>query len=305
MNSVQIKCFLTLAECLSFSETAEKMYVAQPTLSKYIQSMENELELKLIDRSHRKIQLTQEGSLIYEYLKNTTEEFTDVVFQAHNIGKEQTKLSVVLLEGLDTDRILKPLLDYQFFNGSVSISFEQLPSYQIPTFLANGKYDLAVTMEDRIQSSIQPKKNIKYEVALPGRLNLFYSVLHPVNQLARAPVFADFKEDTFYFPAYYSKVLENKTLRGNSPMDLYREFLGYTPKIKIVESMGSILPNLLNGSGVCILGEHSRVYSSKNIKSLVTPIKSDIVYAWCEDRETDLIRDILAFNQEHELNKLV
>ncbi|MCC8142076.1 MAG: LysR family transcriptional regulator [Lachnospiraceae bacterium] len=305
MNTLQIKCFMALAECGSFSETAEKMYVAQPTLSKYIMSMESELELQLVDRSHRKIQLTQEGSLIYEYFKNATGDFTDVLFQAHNLGKEQDTLSVVLLEGLDTDRVLKPLLDYQFFNGNVSLSFEQLPSYQIPTFLANGKYDLAVTMEDRIQSSIRPKKNIKYEVAMPSRLNLFYSVFHPVNQLARSPAFIDFKNDIFYFPMYYSKILEDERSQVNAPIDLYRDLLGYTPNIKVVDSMASILPNLLNGSGVSILGEHSRVNSSQNIKSIVTPIKCDIVYAWCEERETDLIRDILTYNREHPTNKFL
>ncbi len=306
MNSVQIECFMEVVQCQSFSEASEKLYIAQPTLSKYVKSIEEELELQLIDRSHRKIQLTPEGKLIYEFFEKSATEFSDVVFRAHNLGKGQKSLSVVMLEGLDVDRVLKPLIDYQFFNRDVKISFEQLPSYQIPVLLTNGKYDLAVTMEDRIHSSLKAKGKIKYETVLPGKLNLFYSVLHPVNQLARAPSFADFKEDVFYFPAYYSKILEQENGKGDNPsMDLYADILGYVPKIKVVDSVASILPNLLNGSGVCILGEYCRLHSSPNIKSMVIPVQSDIVYAWSESRETDLIQDIMEYNREHKSNELI
>ncbi len=303
MNTIQIDCFMALAEHQNFSKTAEQMYIAQPTLSKYIKSLEEELELILIDRSHRKICLTPEGQLLYDYFKEAREQFNDVVFRAYNLEKERTSLNVVLLEGLDTDKIIKPLLDYQFFNGKANISFEQFPAYQIPKFLENGKYDLAVTMKDHLTSANKTKKKILYESIMPSRLFLYYSVLHPVNQLARLATFADFKDDIFYIPANYANAAGDDQKQGTQPVEMYEEWLGYTPNVRIVDSVSSVLPNLLSGKGVSLLSEHNRIGASPNIRSIPTPVQSDVVYAWCADRETDLIRDILEFNRDHPLNE--
>ncbi len=304
MNSLQIECYLALAEHGSFSKTAEKMYLAQSTLSKYIMSLENELELTLVDRSRKKISLTPEGELVHDFFKSSREEFSDVVFKAHNLGQEQLRLNIALLEGMDTDRILRPLLDFQFYNSNVSLSFEQLPSYQIPTFLANGKFDMAITMADRLVALNKTSHTIRYEPILNSRLYLYYSIYHPVNDLARNPSFVDFKDDIFLIPAYLAKAVDRDN-QQDKLSEMYRQVFGFLPKCRYVESVSAILPNLISGEGVSILSEHCRVNSSVNVKSLPMPVQSDIVYAWCEDRETDLIREILEFNQNHPLGKFV
>lgn len=44
MNTLQMQCFLSIAENRSFSRTARELYVSQPTLTKHIQHLENELQ---------------------------------------------------------------------------------------------------------------------------------------------------------------------------------------------------------------------------------------------------------------------
>ncbi|MCD8152920.1 MAG: LysR family transcriptional regulator [Clostridiales bacterium] len=291
---------MALAEYKSFSKTAENMFIAQPTLSKYIMSLENEMELKLVDRSRKQISLTPEGHLVYDFFQKSRDQYAEVVFKAQNLKQEQKRLKMVLLEGLDTDRILRPILEYQFYHPGVSISFEQLPSFQIPVNLVNGKFDFAITMSDRLVVTNKTSKEIQYETILNGRLYLYYSAYHPVNDLARNPSFADFRDDVFLIPSYFSKMIEKGGTQQNQvPLEVYQKQFGYMPKFKFVESVASILPNLLSGEGVSVLSEYCRISASPNIKSIAMPVQSDIVYSWCSERETNLIRDICEFNKSH------
>ena len=62
MNTTQLTCFLTVAETLNFARAAEKLNIAQPSLTHQIQSLENELDVKLFNRTTRSVEITQAGS---------------------------------------------------------------------------------------------------------------------------------------------------------------------------------------------------------------------------------------------------
>ena len=53
-----IQAFVEVADKQNFTEAAEAMYVSQSTLSKYIKSLEAELDVMLFDRTTRSAKLT-------------------------------------------------------------------------------------------------------------------------------------------------------------------------------------------------------------------------------------------------------
>ncbi len=61
ITSKQIDMFLLLAKNLSFSQTANEMYTTQPTISRQIAILEEELGCKLFERNKRHVNLTEEG----------------------------------------------------------------------------------------------------------------------------------------------------------------------------------------------------------------------------------------------------
>lgn len=61
MTLQQIRYFLVLAEELHFWKTAEKVYVSQSSLSRQIQSLEEELGVTLFERDKRNVKLTDAG----------------------------------------------------------------------------------------------------------------------------------------------------------------------------------------------------------------------------------------------------
>ena len=61
MNTIQLECFLAVAEHLNFSRASEVLRITQPAVSHQIQSLEEELGVKLFKRTSKSVSLTQEG----------------------------------------------------------------------------------------------------------------------------------------------------------------------------------------------------------------------------------------------------
>lgn len=61
MNTVQLECFLAVAEYLNFSKAAETVKITQPAVSRQIQTLEDELGVKLFVRTSKHVRLTRAG----------------------------------------------------------------------------------------------------------------------------------------------------------------------------------------------------------------------------------------------------
>ena len=70
-----LRYFLAIAQEENISKAAERLHITQPTLSRQIAQMEQELGVKLFDRGARKVTLTGEGLL----LRRRAEEILELV----------------------------------------------------------------------------------------------------------------------------------------------------------------------------------------------------------------------------------
>ncbi len=61
MNTIQLECFVTVAKHLNFSKASEELKITQPAVSHQIRSLEEELNVKLFQRTSKSVSLTPEG----------------------------------------------------------------------------------------------------------------------------------------------------------------------------------------------------------------------------------------------------
>jgi len=59
-----LRAFLAVADCGSFSRAAERLHVSQPAVTKRVQALEQQLDRPLFDRVGRRIYLTAAGKLL-------------------------------------------------------------------------------------------------------------------------------------------------------------------------------------------------------------------------------------------------
>ncbi|WP_294148702.1 LysR family transcriptional regulator [uncultured Clostridium sp.] len=83
INSLQ--CFLSLAQYLNFTKTAEKEHLTQSSLSRKISVLENELGIRLFERDSHQVTLTEAGKEFYYDTSKYMESYYAAVTRAQNI----------------------------------------------------------------------------------------------------------------------------------------------------------------------------------------------------------------------------
>lgn len=85
--------FYQSAELGSFKEAAELMYISSAAVSQQIRQLEEQLEVKLFERQHRKIVLTEEGKVLHRYARQG---FTALQEGVRQISLDATPNSLAL-----------------------------------------------------------------------------------------------------------------------------------------------------------------------------------------------------------------
>ena len=73
MEFKQLESYAAVVRHNSFTKAAENLYISQPTISTHIRALEEELNVRLIMRTTKNIEVTPEGMKLYEYAVNLLE----------------------------------------------------------------------------------------------------------------------------------------------------------------------------------------------------------------------------------------
>ncbi|WP_227430341.1 LysR substrate-binding domain-containing protein [Psychrobacter sp. I-STPA6b] len=138
----QLTAFHAVASCQSFSEATRMTGLSQPTLSRLIKQLEEELETELLDRYHRPLQLTEAGKFFFHNTQAMLTEFETVINITKRIATPKKSLSIgfvpSVLYGLLPDIIsrLKNTLP------NLEIQLKDISSYQQVNALKSGDIDV-------------------------------------------------------------------------------------------------------------------------------------------------------------------
>lgn len=73
-----LEYFQKVAELEHMTRAAKALHIAQPALSRTIQNLENELDVKLFDRQGRSIRLTRDGHILLKHADNFLKEYAEM-----------------------------------------------------------------------------------------------------------------------------------------------------------------------------------------------------------------------------------
>lgn len=95
MNLRQLEIFVAVAESGSFSRAADDVLLTQSTVSQHVAALENELGVRLFDRTGRGAELTEGGQLFRQHVRQVLAECADLrQTMARFRGLEDPRLTV-------------------------------------------------------------------------------------------------------------------------------------------------------------------------------------------------------------------
>mgnify|MGYP002401650869 CR=1 FL=1 len=131
----------------SFSQAAKDLYMTQPAVSQAIMQLEEELEIRLFNRSPRGVTLTSEGEMLYEYVNKAIQlieageakllEYKHLTAGELSIGVGDTISRHFLLPYLEAFYNRYPNIKFKIVNGTTLEICELIKSGQVDIGICN------------------------------------------------------------------------------------------------------------------------------------------------------------------------
>lgn len=147
MDIRHLQYFMEVARYRSFTKAAESLYITQPTISKTIKNIEEELGIILFDRSSKKIELTDAGKIMFEQGQHIVNSFQNLSSELHdlqNLKKGHIRIG------------LPPMIGSSFFPEVIGLFHQEYPDISIRIFedgakkveldVESGLLDIGVTV---------------------------------------------------------------------------------------------------------------------------------------------------------------
>ena len=167
----QLRYFLALADHLHFARAAESLHISQPSLSQQIRALEEELGVRLFERSKRHVALTTDGEALLPYaqkLAALAEDARQEFAERSGLRRGRIRLGATpTLGGHLLPRVIGGF--FQRYPG-LELSITEDGSDRLARELDQGRLDLALLVEYANMHGItfEPLLKEKIVVALPG-----------------------------------------------------------------------------------------------------------------------------------------
>src|SRR5579864_1077307 len=273
MELRHLRYFVSVAEALSFTRAAEKLHTAQPSLTRQIKDLEEELGVRLLNRTKQQVTLTDEGRSFLADAKRLLALATETVESVRRLHSgEARSLNVGYVSNLFYDLLPKTLASFHQSFPTVSVNLFDLSCGEQFRALENGKLDLGfVGLHEPIARrglEFQTVVSYKTVAALPTDNPLTRKVTVHLKDLA-SMFFIGMSESSY--PGYRDWL--TKTCRRAA----------FTPKVlQDVDLERTMIHSVAAGLGVALVPEQLRKLEHENVvfRPLNPTVATEGCVAW-------------------------
>lgn len=147
MNDRQLECVLILAEEKSFSEAAKRLGISQPSLSQYIQKIEDECGNELFERS-LPLKLTYAGKIFVNHAKSVISARKQMENILADVSSEEAGKIVIGAGPFNSFSFLPKVIGrYKSKFPKVEIELLEMPEKELELKAEDGMFDLVISTQ--------------------------------------------------------------------------------------------------------------------------------------------------------------
>lgn len=179
-NLSRIDIFIAVVKNQGFAGAARELRITSSAVSKQVQNLEYELEVKLLNRTTRKVSLTEEGAIYFERAVRAIEDLQEAKEQIQELKtnpKGSLKISIPLSLGI------------KYLKEEISIFAKQYPDIHLDVSfddrfvdMVNDGFDLVVRIGELKDSSLMVKRLASCPFVLcasPDYINTHGKIIKP------------------------------------------------------------------------------------------------------------------------------
>lgn len=145
MNLKQLSYFVKIVEAQNMTRAAEVLHIAQPALSQQITLLEEELGVRLLNRSSRGIQATPHGDLLYRHAKTILRQVDNTrTLLSKSEGDVSGNVSVGMPSSTAKLLALRLMRLVKERHPSIVLEIVDVPSADLTSLVAHGRVDFSL-----------------------------------------------------------------------------------------------------------------------------------------------------------------
>ncbi|KQN57848.1 LysR family transcriptional regulator [Erwinia sp. E602] len=295
MDINQLRCLISVGEELHFGRAAQKLEMMPASLSRFIRLLEDDLGVRLLNRSTRNVSLTAEGAIFFDEAQKIIERF-DALAQRFKGGLKDDRRTLRIGAIDSAARGLVPALLNLFVplhpNSDIHI-IEDKTSNLIPR-LKSGWLDMIFFREPQTLDASLAVRFITRESCV-----LAVPLDHPLAARGRVSV-ADFSHEAMIIP-------ERRTRPHSHDLTMTMfKLAGISPHIgQFAEEKQTILSLVAAGLGLAVVPASYRNMNSDAVAYIDLDLHADLKglplsIAWQKGSEDRYLLEMLRLLDEHE-----
>jgi DNA-binding transcriptional LysR family regulator len=285
MNDVQVNYFLSVAQNLSFTKTAEEFFVSQPAVSRQIAALEIELNTSLFKRVNNKIQLTEAGILYYDYFKQSKQKLAEIYEKTYMGKKGKKRIFRIGWVECWNSSLFYPELSCRIGKcfPNIAIRIECYGFKELEYLLEKGQLDIIITYD----FGVERREGIEYREIFEIPKAIFYSKFHPLSDRKR-PEIGMFSDDLFIV------ISDQDVIKVNDLTIAAFKAYEIMPRFEKVKNIETMIAMAHNGIGVALLNTWSKLIGHSDFRYITLDNSHDkIITAWRQGSKDSLISFIV------------
>ena len=254
MELRHLRYFVAVAESRSFTQAAERLFIAQPPLSRQIQQLEAELGVQLFERSSRPLQLTEAGQFFYQHALKLLSNAEEIKCMTARIGIVERSIKIGFVASLLYGLLSKIIYVFRQQQPNLKVELIEMSTFEQIQALKQGKIDVGF---GRLRIS---DPHIKRILLREEPLVLAVHQSHVLAQ-KQCVTFAQLEQEQLFL---YPKSQEANF--ATQVRSIFAEH-GLTPKnLKVVREIQLALGLVAAAEGMCIVPESAKSIQLAHVK---------------------------------------